>query len=95
MDFSFWHNILIISIMGKHKELWDGMGIVYLATNDIYQKENTYKVGITLDGLIKNAYIIEDDCLTIIRPSELPKEVYQNISSYYSDKWIDIIKAVA
>ena len=35
--------------MGKHKELWDGMGIVYLATNDIYQKENTYKVGSTMN----------------------------------------------
>ena len=66
-----------------------------VAECDINFEENTYKVGITLDGLIKNAYIIEDDCLTIIRPSELPKEVYQNISSYYSDKWIDIIKAVA
>lgn len=49
MDFSFWYNILITSIMGKHKELWDGMGIVYLATNDIYQKENTYKVGSTMN----------------------------------------------
>lgn len=66
-----------------------------VAECDVIFGENAYKVGITLDGLIKNAYIIEDVCLTIIRPSELPKEVYQNISSYYSDKWIDIIKAAA
>ena len=65
-----------------------------VAECDVNFEGNAYKVGITLDGLIKHAYIIEDDCLTIIRPSELPKEVYQNISSYYSDKWTDIIKAV-
>lgn len=66
-----------------------------VAECDVNFEGNAYKIGITLDGLIKNAYVIEDDCLIIIRPSELPKEVYQNISSYYSDKWIDIIKAAA
>ena len=66
-----------------------------VAECDVIFEENAYRVGITLDGLIKSAYIIEGDCLTIIRPFELPKGVYQNISSYYSDKWIDIIKAVA
>ena len=66
-----------------------------VAECDVIFGENAYKVGITLDGLIKNAYIIEEDYLTIIRPSELPQEVYQNISSYYSDKWIDILKSAA
>lgn len=63
-----------------------------IAVCNVIFEQNIYKVGITSDGLIKDAYIVEDDCLTNIKPADLPKGVYQNISSYYSDNWINILK---
>ena len=35
--------------MGKHRTLSDGIGIVYLATNDLYLSENTHKFGSTIN----------------------------------------------
>ncbi|MBP5456534.1 MAG: GIY-YIG nuclease family protein [Paludibacteraceae bacterium] len=35
--------------MGKHRTLSDGIGIDYLATNDLYLSENTHKFGSTMN----------------------------------------------
>ncbi len=45
----------------------------------------TYIIGLTADGLIKKVAIRYSDYAQIIAVSDLPKEIYQNISSYYSD----------